>query len=433
MGATNRDDHRLPLSGAGASRSLEARSALDRLHRHALAVAAALLVWVAGAPSATDAQRPPGELASELRVALAQPGMESRRIAALAVDLRSGETMFALHAHRPLIPASTEKLAVSFAALRVLGPRFRFRTVVEGDGYLDDRAWQGDLYLVGGGDPTLSQRDLDRLATRVAALGVRRVTGRVLGDESLFDARRAAPGWRPSYLGDESAPVSALSVEGIRGEGANGSAIAAARAFAEALARRGIDVAGAPGRGAAPPGATALAEASSPPLRLLVRLLNRDSDNFAAEALLKSLGATGGRQGTFVDGAAVVRDALVDAGIPVFGVRIVDGSGLSALDRTTVETLVAILRAALEDPEIREPFVSSLAVAGVSGTLERRLDRPPLRGRIRAKTGTTSRASALAGYVGRRYAFAVLQNGSPVPTWSARAAQDRFVSVLARS
>lgn len=390
-------------------------------------------MWVAGAPSATDAQRPSARLASELRAALAQPGVESRRIAALAVDLRSGETVLALHPRRPFVPASTEKLAVSFAALRLLGPRFRFRTVVEGDGYLDDRTWRGDLYLVGGGDPTLSRRDLLRLATRVAALGVRRVTGRVLGDESLFDARRAAPGWKPSYLGDESQPVSALSVQGIHGEGANGSAIAAARAFVQALARRGVHVAGAAGTGAAPPGATPLAEAASPPLRLLVRLLNRDSDNFAAEVLLKSLGATGGRQGTFADGAAVARDALVDAGIPVSGVRIVDGSGLSALDRTTAATLVAILRAALRDPELREPFVSSLAVAGVSGTLERRLDRPRLRGRIRAKTGTTSRASALAGYVGRRYAFAVLQNGSPVPTWSARAAQDRFVAVLASS
>jgi D-alanyl-D-alanine carboxypeptidase/D-alanyl-D-alanine-endopeptidase (penicillin-binding protein 4) len=403
------------------------------VRRSSLVAAAVLLAWVAGAASASTAQRAPTDVSSELRAALALPGATGSRTAALAVDLRSGETVLALDARRPLVPASTEKLAVSFAALRVLGPRYRFRTAVEGDGHLSGRTWQGDLYLVGGGDPTLSSRDLERLASRVAALGVRRVTGRVLGDESLFDRERAAPGWKPSYLGDESPPVSALSVEGARGEGANGSAIGAAHAFAEALARRGIAVAGAPATGAAPPGAVVIAEVASPPLRLVVRLLNRDSDNFAAETLLKSLGTTGGERGTFAGGAAVVRSALVDAGIPVSGVRLVDGSGLSMLDRTTARTLVAILQAALEDPEIREPFVSSLAVAGVSGTLRRRLDRPPVRGRVRAKTGTTSRASALAGYVGKRYAFAVLQNGSPVPYWSARAAQDRFVAVLARS
>jgi D-alanyl-D-alanine carboxypeptidase/D-alanyl-D-alanine-endopeptidase (penicillin-binding protein 4) len=77
--------------------------------------------------------------------------------------------------------------------------------------------------------------------------------------------------------------------------------------------------------------------------------------------------------------------------------------------------------------------VTSLAVAGISGTLRDRLRRRPTRGRVIAKTGTTRAASALAGFVRRRYVFAILQNGSPVSYWSARAAQDRFVTVLARS
>ena len=119
--------------------------------------------------------------------------------------------------------------------------------------------------------------------------------------------------------------------------------------------------------------------------------------------------------------------------MPVAGVRIVDGSGLSRLDRLTAQSLVAILRAGADDPAISDAFVTSLAVAGVSGTLKRRLDRRPTRGRVIAKTGTTSQASALAGFVRRRYVFAILQNGSPVPYWSARLAQDRFVTLLARS
>jgi D-alanyl-D-alanine carboxypeptidase/D-alanyl-D-alanine-endopeptidase (penicillin-binding protein 4) len=77
--------------------------------------------------------------------------------------------------------------------------------------------------------------------------------------------------------------------------------------------------------------------------------------------------------------------------------------------------------------------VSSLPVAGVSGTLKNRLARRPTLRRVVAKTGTTSLACSLAGFVGDRYAFAILQNGSPVSYWSARAAQDRFVTVLARS
>ena len=119
--------------------------------------------------------------------------------------------------------------------------------------------------------------------------------------------------------------------------------------------------------------------------------------------------------------------------MPVARVRIADGSGLSLRDRLTANTLVAILRAGTDDPTIRDAFVTSLSVAGVSGTLEDRLARRPTRGRVIAKTGTTNASSALVGFIRRRYVFAILQNGSPLPYWSARAAQDRFVTILAQS
>jgi D-alanyl-D-alanine carboxypeptidase/D-alanyl-D-alanine-endopeptidase (penicillin-binding protein 4) len=93
---------------------------------------------------------------------------------------------------------------------------------------------------------------------------------------------------------------------------------------------------------------------------------------------------------------------------------------------------VGILVAARGDPGLRSAFLGSLAVAGRTGTLERRLRFAPVAGRVRAKTGTTRQASALAGVVGDRYAFAIVQNGSPVSWHWARVAQDRFVTVLAR-
>jgi D-alanyl-D-alanine carboxypeptidase/D-alanyl-D-alanine-endopeptidase (penicillin-binding protein 4) len=128
-----------------------------------------------------------------------------------------------------------------------------------------------------------------------------------------------------------------------------------------------------------------------------------------------------------------VRTTLRDAAIPLGGVRIADGSGLSHYDRSTVTALADIVRAGASDPRIGRVFLRSLAVAGVSGTLRDRLATQPTRGRVRAKTGTTNRASALAGLVGDRYVFAILHNGRPVPYWTARAAQDRFVQLLARS
>lgn len=388
------------------------------------------VVALSTAAGTTEAAAPP--LEATLAHALRAPGIAPTRTAALAVDLQTGEVVFSSRAARALAPASTEKLAVAFTALRLLGADYRFSTDVMGDGELVGRAWRGDLYLVGGGDPTLTLADVEALARDLARSGVRRVSGAVVGDESRFDARRAAPGWKPSFLGFESRPLSALSVEGTQIRRANGSAVAAARALTAALERRGVAVAGRARTGRAPGDVVPLALDLSDRLVDLVRHMNRESDNFAAELLLKELGAQAGLAGTTAEGARVVRGELAAAEVPLSGIRIEDGSGLSRLDRLTVQALVAILRAGAEDPETGGAFVTSLAVAGLSGTMKKRLVERPTRSRVIAKTGTTSQASALAGFVRRRYVFAIVQNGSPVPYWPARAAQDRFVTILAR-
>jgi D-alanyl-D-alanine carboxypeptidase/D-alanyl-D-alanine-endopeptidase (penicillin-binding protein 4) len=159
--------------------------------------------------------------------------------------------------------------------------------------------------------------------------------------------------------------------------------------------------------------------------------MDRVSDNFTAELVLKQLGTLAGDQGTTARGAAAVMQALADTQVPTDGVRIVDGSGLSVLDRVTARELAAILEAAWDDPDIGPVLFSALPVAGVNGTLSDRMRRAPARGNVVAKTGTTSWASALSGYVRRRYVFSVLQNGNPVSTLWARRAQDRFATVLA--
>jgi D-alanyl-D-alanine carboxypeptidase/D-alanyl-D-alanine-endopeptidase (penicillin-binding protein 4) len=83
--------------------------------------------------------------------------------------------------------------------------------------------------------------------------------------------------------------------------------------------------------------------------------------------------------------------------------------------------------------ELRDAFLASLAVAGVDGTLEDRLVSRPARGQVIAKTGTTSAASALSGFVRDRYVFAIIQNGRPISAYWARLAQDRFALALAAS
>lgn len=392
-----------------------------------------LLALAVGVVSAAPTHAGGADLQARLSRALAAPGISLRRTGALAVDLDTGETVYARNAGAPLLPASTEKLAVTLAALRLLGPAYRFHTEVVGAGALDAGTWHGDLYLVGHGDPTLSLADVGALARRLRAWGIERVDGRVLGDETYFDRRRGVPGWKPSFLGIESRPLSALSVLGAVERGANGSAGAAAEALEKALERRGVAVSGPPGARRAPSGALPITRDVSLPLTAVLRHMNHESDNFYAETILKDLGAEVDGSGSTAAGGRVVTQALVDAGVPTSGLRVVDGSGLSLDDRQTANALVAILRAGASDRAVRGAFVGSLSVAGVSGTLEDRLGTPPTRGRVVAKTGTTNAACALAGYIDSRYVFAILQNGSPVPYWYARAAQDRFVTVLAGS
>ncbi len=370
---------------------------------------------------------------AKLARALVSPYLDPRRTGAVALDLESGRVLFQQNASLSLAPASAEKLPIAFAALRLLGPGYRFRTEVQGSGELVGPVWRGNLFLVGYGDPTLRRADMEALAARVKRAGIRRVTGAVLGDERHFDARRGVRGWKPSFVGNESRPLSALGLTDVPVASTNGSAAAAAAVFTAALERRGVGVVGRPRTGRAPADVLPLAIDQSQLLSRIVVAMNRKSDNFLAEMVLKELGAAVVGSGTSVAGAAVVRSVLREVGVPSTGVRIVDGSGLSLLDRTTARALVALLQAADEDPEIRSAFLSSLPVSGVSGTLRDRLRQPVTRGKVLAKTGTTSGASALAGYVKGRYAFAIVQNGSPVPYWSARTAQDRFVTVLARS
>ena len=393
------------------------------------------LALAATVPAAGTAGRPtePGSLTRKLGRALAVPHVAPASSAALAVDLARGTTVYSRNIDRPLVPASNEKLLVAYVALSTLGPSYRIQTDVLGRGRLQAATWLGNLILKGRGDPSLTTTDLRYLAARVRAAGIRRVTGRIIGDESHFDSRRTAPGWKSWYYIKESPPLSALAVDRARSLGgvSRGPALAAAARFRRLLRARGVAVAGRAAVGRARPGAVLLASAFSPPLWRLLRFMGLESDNFTAELLLKQLGTLTARRGTTAAGAVVVRRILAADGIPLGGVRIVDGSGLSGLNRLTVRALSALLQTAWADPSLRASFLATLPVAGRTGTLADRLRRAPTRGNVLAKTGTTADASALAGFVRHRFAFAIVQNGRPVSHWWARRAQDRFVAVLA--
>jgi D-alanyl-D-alanine carboxypeptidase/D-alanyl-D-alanine-endopeptidase (penicillin-binding protein 4) len=405
-----------------------------RVSRRLLAALFALVALTA--PSATPAgPTQDSQLQLRLARALRVPHVAPARSAGVALDLASGTVLFQQNSDRPLAPASNEKLPLTYAALVRLGPAFRIETDVLGDGEQDGTQWIGTLALKGNGDPTLSSADLHVLAAQVKDLGIRSVTGGVTGDESAYDARRVVAGWKPSFFIDESPPLSALVVDRARvGRVVTRTpALAAATAFRDALRKAGIAVDGPIRTGPVSEWSELLASVTSPTLAAMVRFMDRESDNFTAEMLLKQLGLAEVDRGTSAAGATVVMQALAEAGVPMTGVRIVDGSGLSQLDRLTANALGSLLKIAWANPTVRPALLAALPVAGVNGTLQHRLLKPPARGRVLAKTGTTDIASSLSGYVSDRYAFSVVQNGHPLSYWWARRAQDRFAQILAGS
>jgi D-alanyl-D-alanine carboxypeptidase/D-alanyl-D-alanine-endopeptidase (penicillin-binding protein 4) len=404
-----------------------ARHTTPARKRRATVLLAALFAVAVVTPGAAASLR------GDLDRALSSPYVSSSLTGALAIDLSDGRAVYRHNAGKSLHPASNEKLTVALTALDRLGPSFRIETKVLGQGALAGTIWEGRLVLKGYGDPSLSRFDLARLATQVRNLGITGVTGAIVGDESYYDKQRTGPGWKASYYKEESPPLSALIVDrGKVGKRiADNPALVAARAFRRELIAAGISVPGSAKLGIARSDAVLLGMRRSGLLSRLVLRMNRVSDNFYAEMLLKQVGARIRSEGTTAAGARVVVSELAQRGVPLDGVTIADGSGLSAYDRLTARALAALLISAWSDATIKDAFVASLPVAGVSGTLEDRMTRWPAYGNVYAKTGTTNTSSTLSGYVRTRYVFSILQNGYPIAWWYARRTQDRFATVLA--
>ena len=336
-------------------------------------------------------------------------------------------------------PASTLKLLTAAAALETLGPGHTFATTVVDAG-------PRRVVLVGGGDPLLDRRDLDRLArdTAAALAGAGRSRVRIDYDASLFRGPEVSPHWPAGYLIDGVvAPITPLWVDEGRPESGFGRvadpAAVAAAAYAKALTRAGVAVLGPQRETTAPGGATELARAESLPLDRIVEHTLETSDNEAAEVLARHVGLATSGDGSFAGGARAVLRVLDGLGIPTQGATTYDGSGLSREDRLDPDTITAVLELAAspEQPDLRA-VLTGLPVAGFTGSLtERFTDLDDVgRGLVRAKTGTLSGVSGLAGIVtdreGRPMVFALLADRIDlVDTLGARAALDDATGALA--
>jgi len=178
---------------------------------------------------------------------------------------------------------------------------------------------------------------------------------------------------------------------------------------------------------------TVLAIHHSPPLSTYLRAVNQRSHNLYADLILKTLGWELAGEGSFEAGGRVVRDWLIETGIPTTGLRVLDGSGLAPENRVSASTLVGVIEATSLSDEW-DAFWESLPEAG-DRTLNRRMRSTPAAGNLRAKTGTIRRVSSLSGMVrsadGERLAFAIIGNQLP-SQFGAKRLEDRVGEALAR-
>ncbi|MFR9779297.1 D-alanyl-D-alanine carboxypeptidase/D-alanyl-D-alanine-endopeptidase [Micromonospora sp. MS34] len=388
------------------------------------------------------------------------------RVNISVADVATGDALYGRGQDTPTVPASVTKLATGVAVLAARGPAYRIPTrAVVG-------ANPGEVILVGGGDPTLAvdkngfypgAARLDDLAAQVRkALGETAPT-KVIVDSSLFTGQVYGPGWDDDIpTGGFGAAITALTTDGARRDpkraretfdDTHGMAervpqpdLTAGRQFAKLLGLSGDaaevkrgNAPAASGGAAGTPG-TELGKVQSLPLVRLVDIMISDSDNVIAEYMARQVALAKGKPASFAGGAAATGQVLGELGLPADEISLADGSGLSRTNRISPSLLTDLITLAGNGshPELAAIF-GGLPVGGWSGTLDDRYQDSATRagaGVVRAKTGTLTGVSAIAGLVttadGRLLTFAVLTDRAPAGTLDAtREALDRISSALA--
>lgn len=438
---------------------------------------------------------------------LGDPELAKAKVGIDVVDIESGKRLYARNDAGLFNPASNVKLFTTAAALAILGPEYRWKTIVYADAAPSGGEVKGRLYLKGHGDPTLVVEDLWRVVADLYAGGLRKVAGDLVVDDTFFDSQRVGPGFEQKSEdlpfrapngalslnynavgvhvfpgGDDGAPArvvidpqtpyftvvneahtvasgrTAITVESreaaehtelrVSGRirvGDPGQVqlrrvahpdLYTAYAFRELLSRHGIKIAGNIVRDATPSTAHALSAHYSQPLGVAVRDVNKRSNNFMAEQILKTLGAeTGGRPGTWQKGIDAVAGFLERLGIARKDYKMTNGSGLYNSNLFSPAQLTTLLRVAYKDFRFAADFIGSLAMAGADGTVSHRMEGGLAERYVRAKTGTLAGVSCLAGYAGAPghapLAFAIFMNDVPDPsTLKARQAQDAIAEAL---
>jgi D-alanyl-D-alanine carboxypeptidase/D-alanyl-D-alanine-endopeptidase (penicillin-binding protein 4) len=386
------------------------------------------------------------------------PKFANAQIGLLIVNPKTGDTIYSRNAGKLFMPASNQKIITSAVALTQLGPDYRYHTVIARRGALRDTVLNGDLIVIGRGDPTMSDRvygsaanEMATVADSIRAHGIHRVTGALRAGGNAFPDSIYGYGWEWDDIGGESgAPVDELlfnegMVQRTMRIGNKDTVVSVATrtpgyvylsVLYGALQQRGVTVDGLVNLTAdslAAPYDTVYI-ISSPPLREILKHFLKPSQNQIGEALLKTLGLEKTGIGSADAGTEVENAQLRQWGVDSTGVVIYDGSGLSRHDLVSPETIVKVLVAMQKDTAF-QAYYDAFPIAGVDGTIRNRMKGTPAENNLRGKTGTIEFVRSLSGYVdtadGDRLVFSFLSNHFTTPVSEITRVQDAVGALLA--
>lgn len=325
------------------------------------------------------------------------------------------DTIFTKNIFAPMIPASITKIYTTAAALSLMGKEYRLSTILfTDDQNIKDSVINGNLYLKGFGNATFTSEDLYDFISRLKSLGIKEITGNIIGDDSYFDNIY----YREDWIENENAnvklpPISALVLDrnktvSLRKKGRRrvyvtenfkNPPLNIAQRFKQLIDESDIKVKGTAKVGITPNNVIELSE-KSVSLSELIGMINKHSDNFLAECLFKSVGAFhSGKQGNSFYSQQAIQEFLKNNNIYSYNTEIVDGSGISRFDQITAASVNGVLETMYFDLRNFETFYNSLSHAGVDGTLRNRMSDLPEGYVFKGKTGTLNSVIGLTGYL----------------------------------
>ena len=315
------------------------------------------------------------------------PMFETSTVGLMVYDL-SADSVLYCHNHRVLLrPASTMKLLTAITAIDLLGGNYRLNTSLYYKGTISNRTLRGTLYCVGGMDPLFDGNDMRAFANELRQLGVDTIRGTIVADCTMKDTLRLGEGW---CWDDRNPILSPLLV--------SRKANFTERLVSE-LAAQHVEVDSIRLTTGRMPGDARFICSRTHTLQQVLVPMMKESDNLFAESLFYQIAAGSGKRPATAKGSRAVMQQLIRRmGLNPEVYRIADGSGLSLYNYLSAELEVTFLRYAWQHWQVYNLLYPSLPIAGVDGTLQKRMLMPFNAGNVHAKTGTLSGVSALSGY-----------------------------------